>query len=176
MSSNTPSHSHSEEITAIKTILDTLEEFDETSRNRIFDYVRSRLGLSVSLRHSAQVADSTPHSAIPSQDGCEFGNLAELMNAANPKSQRQNALGAAYWIQVCEDQSDGFLASDIKKALTDSGHKLANPTRTLKELTKGTDAFILQVKKRGKGKTAAIVFKLSATGREAVEKMIYGQE
>ena len=164
-----------EELTTIGEILVALEGFDKPTRKRILDYVSSRLELPTSSPQPAQAANGQPQYTTSQQTTYEFDSLAELISATNPDLQREKVLIAAYWIQVCKDQSDGFGTKDVKKALIDIGHNIGNPTQTLKNLTEGKDAHIFRVKRDGKGKKAPIIFKISAAGQKAVEEMINQQ-
>ena len=74
-----------------------------------------------------------------------------------------------------QDQSDGFGTKDVNEILINAGHKIGNPTQTLKNLTKGPKAGILRDGRRGKDKNAPIIFKISAAGKQAVEEMVHRQ-
>lgn len=173
--SDSQASSQPDELTTIREILAALERFDKPAHKRILDYIYSRLDLPTPSPQPAQVANSQPQYTAPRQANCEFVNLAELINTTGATKQSQKALVAAYWIQECEGQSQGFGSGEIKEVLVHAGHKIANATASLKELTKGAEASILQDGKRGKGKNAPIIFKISAAGKKAVEEMINQQ-
>ena len=56
-----------------------------------------------------------------------YESLAELFHAAGPKTEKDKALVAAYWVQVCENQAT-FQSQSLNDQLKDLGHGIGNIT------------------------------------------------
>lgn len=99
--------------------------------------------------------------------------MAELDDAAAPKSNADTALIAGYWLQVCQgaETFDGFSANRELKHL---GKGIANITHALESLKNQKPSLALQLRKSGKSQQARKTFKLTVAGIKAVEAMING--
>ena len=168
-----------EEFAAMQSVFGALEPLEPPSRRRVFEYVADRLGISVvrDARSGSFAGDSengghtTPEGGAASER--EFVTLAELHDAANPRSDKDRVLVAAYWLQVCEG-AESFVSYSVNKALKDLGHGVAHVTGAFDALRRQKPALVLQLKKSGKSRQARKTCKVTEAGVAAVKAMIDG--
>ena len=167
------------EFAAMQSVFKALEPLDAHSRERVFQYIAARLGISaVREARSSSLAGDEENGEQPklgegSTSQGEFATLAELHDAANPGSDRDSALVAAYWLQVCEG-ADSFVSYSVNKALKELGHGVSNITGAFDGLKGQKPALVLQLKKAGKSRQARKTHKVTRAGVNAVKEMIGG--
>ena len=167
-----------EEFAAIQTVFRALEPLDADSRQRVFEYIAARLAIV-----AASVAASTPlsgdeRSESPGELGKasaqrKFATLADLVDAADPKTNIDRVLVAAYWVQVCEG-AESFNSYSVNHALKDLGHGVSNVTGAFDALKGQKPALVLQLRKAGTSKQARKTYKVTNAGVEAVKGMLHG--
>ena len=158
------------EITAMSTVAKALEPLDELVRQRVISWAASRFGSqlpapSKSLGIEREVAPTAESARA------EFESFAELFDAADPKTDKDRALVAAYWAQICQSQAT-FPAQTLNASLKDLGHGLSNVTVALDGLKDEKPALILQLKKSGTSKQARKTYKLTVEGAKRVRQML----
>lgn len=109
--------------------------------------------------------------SVPSSAG--YGTFAELFDAAGPTMEKDKALVAAYWMQVCEN-APSFPAQPLNDLLKDLGHRIGNITEALTALKNERPALILQLKKSGSSRQARKIYKLTQEGARRVAAMTNG--
>lgn len=166
-----------QEFEAIAAVHGALEPLDAEARGRVLTYIASLLGIAshISVKGPAMGGDSDDAADEGENGGGNraFGSFAELFDAANPQTQNDMALVAAYWLQV-SNAADSFTAQAASKELTNLGHKLTNITTNLTALKALKPALVLQLKKSGTSKQARKTYKVSVAGIRRVEEMIGG--
>jgi hypothetical protein len=168
------------EFSAMQTLYAALEPLDDEARNRVVNYIVARL--EIALQSAAK--PSGGGTAVPGGDeeaaiekettiAPKYDALAEIYDAAQPKSNAEKALVAGYWLQVCQgaESFDGLTANRELKHL---GRGLANITNAIDSLKGQKPALALQLKKSGKSQQARKVYKITVAGIKAVEAMING--
>lgn len=174
------------EFQAMQNVYVALNALDADARERVLEYVSSRLGLTARSRPAAaptpangssdrsdeggaEEADAATTAAAPS----DYGSFAELYDAGRPKGQSEKALLAAYWLQICQgaDSFDGF---SVNRELKHLGEGVANITSALDTLKVQKPALVLQLKKAGKSRQARKTYKVTVAGVKAVEAMLRG--
>ena len=154
------------EFAALQSVFGALEPLDGDSRQRIFDYVAARLGISVGRGTGSAVLEGEeeiPERPMPEEgpgSEREFATLAELYDAAHPGTDKDRALVTAYWLQVCEG-AESFVSFAVNKALKDLGHGMANVTTAFDGLKGQKPALVLQLRKAGKSKQARKTYKIT---------------
>lgn len=103
----------------------------------------------------------------------DYGDFAELYDAAAPKSDADKALVAAYWHQKYKG-NDQFGSQPLNNYLKDLGHQLKRINDALAAGIKASPARVLQVRKSGNAPQGRKMYKLSKEGLKAVERMIAG--
>ncbi len=156
------------------------EPLGDDARSRVFDYIAARLEIAspVPQRSFAEgpAGDGeVDEDAIVAQElgAPKYGSLAELHDAAQPKSNADRALVAGYWLQVCQG-SDSFDGYSANKELKNLGHGVSNITNAIDSLKGQKPASVLQLKKSGKSQQARKVYKVTVAGIKVVEAMISG--
>lgn len=174
------------EFAAMHTVFSALNPLDEEARQRVVDYVSSRLGLVVTAarkhafgKHDA--LDGITHDEVESEapahtngSSPNFEHLAEVFDAVDPRTDRDRALVAAYWLQTSSGASsvDGL---SINKELKHLGHGLGNVTRAIDGLKATKPALMIQLKKSGKSQQARKEYKVTAAGVKYIEGFLNGQ-
>lgn len=172
-----------QEFAAMQAVFSALSPLDEGARQRVFDYVSSRLGL------AATVVRKTPlgKQCVMADEGYDedvkepsariggpprtFEHFAEVFDAVDPQTDRDRALVAAYWLQTSADASsvDGF---SINRELKHLGHGLGNVTRAIDGLKAAKPALMIQLKKSGKSQQARKEYKVTAAGVKYIEGIL----
>ena len=157
----------------MKKIADALESLDEAARQRALHWANSRfratrMGNADGGSTSAQQFGTTNE---PSENTVRFETFAELFEAANPNIEKEKALIASYWEQVCQS-SPSFASQSLNAGLKDLGHGIGNITEALTALKNDRPALILQLKKSGTSRQARKTYKLTQEGMRRVQTMI----
>jgi hypothetical protein len=162
-----------DEIEAMKVIAAALEPLDEAARQRALQWVVSRFrgGRRPTGADSGEPVDTG--GTGESGDRPAFDSFAELFEGANPAIDREKALVAAYWAQVCEAQPS-FAAQTLNTELKHLGHPIGNITEALSALKSERPALVLQLKKSGTSQQARKTYKLTTEGVRRVQTMLRG--
>jgi len=165
--------SEHDELEAMKKIADALEPLDEAARQRALHWANSRFratrtGNADGGSTSAQQFGTTNE---PSENTVRFESFAELFEAANPNTEKEKALIASYWEQVCQNLPS-FASQSLNAGLKDLGHGIGNITEALTALKNDRPALILQLKKSGTSRQARKTYKLTQEGMRKVQTMI----
>ena len=166
------------EFAAIQAVFVALEPLDSDSRQRVFEYIAARLGIA-----AAGVVGSRPLTGDERSESrgnvgeapprVEFATLAELFDAADPNTNVDRVLVAAYWVQVCEG-AESFSSYSVNHALKDLGHGVSNVTGAFDALKGQKPALVLQLRKAGTSRQARKTYKVTNAGVEAVKEMLHG--
>jgi hypothetical protein len=161
-----------DEIEAMKRIADALEPLAEAARQRALQWAISRFrGAPVGDKGSESFANrQTEASNEGPSEVQRFESFAELFEATRPNSEKEKALVASYWAQVCESQSS-FASQSLNTELKDLGHGIGNITEALTSLKNDRPALVLQLKKSGTSKQARKTYKLTQEGIRRVQTM-----
>jgi len=162
--------SEDDEINAMKQIAGALTPLDETVRTRVLLWAASRFS-ATSTRGLPTLPNSPDGGQSQLGMASRFESFAELFQAADPSTERERALVAAYWEQICEEQAS-FGSQTLNDALKDLGHGVGNITDALSALREDRPALILQLKKSGTSKQARKTYKLTQEGVRRVHEMI----
>lgn len=173
------------EFAAMQGVYTTLVSLEVAAQQRVLDYVVNRLGLAAQSRPHVRTEaragiavepddqeDDSDDVAVVNKPSA-YGSLAELSDAAQPKSQSDKALVCGYWLQVCQG-AENFDAFSVNKELKNLGEGVPNITSALDTLKAQKPALALQLKKAGKSRQARKTYKITVAGVKAVEAMIGG--
>ena len=163
------------EFSAIQSIFSTLSPLEAPARQRVLDYILARLELPLTNKpkHNIESSlyDAKPFEGTVPEPHMSFDSLAELHDAAQPKTNAQKALVAGYWLQVCQG-NETFDSQSANTALKHLGDGLANVTAAIDSLKNQKPALALQLRKTGKTQQARKVYKITVAGVKEVENMI----
>ena len=164
------------EFAAIQTVFDALKPLDADSRQRVFEYIGARLAITTATPRPLSSTDGRGEGADGFEEAAaqgKFETLAELFDAAGPKTNMEMVLVAAYWVQICGGV-DHFNGYTVNQALKDLGHGVANVTTALDSLKGQKPALVLQLRKAGTTKQARKTYKVTNAGVESVKGMLRG--
>lgn len=170
------------EIAAMGAIAAALSGLDEATRGRVLRWGADRFGLSAATSSPAPQAgrplrsdnEDDEHDVYETAGGdVGFEHFAELHDAANPTSDAQRLLVAAYWTQVHESKPQ-FGSQELNKLLKDLGHGVGHISQRMESLIKQKPALVLQLRKAGKTAQARKTYKVTAAGIKAVEALVAG--
>lgn len=158
------------ELQALQTVIQALKELDPPARKRL-------------LLYAAQVFDEViepPQTAAPSRlpevvhaapTDRGFSEFAELFAAAEPTTDKERALVAAYWAQVVLGEGS-FVSQTLNTQLKHLGHGVGNITDALDRLMEERPQLVLQLRKEGSTKQARKIYKVTHEGEKRVLAMI----
>jgi hypothetical protein len=159
-----------DELDAMKKIAAALEPLDDAARARALQWAMSRFRNSKGLVPVEQlpprVADASPNENA----NTGYSTFAELFDAANPVTEKDKALLAAFWMQTYED-AQNFPAQSLNDLLKDLGHGIGNITEALTALKNERPALVLQLKKSGTSRQARKIYRMTQEGARRVAAM-----
>ena len=160
-----------DEFETMKALEEAVLALEDEKRPRVLQWFWSRFAEQLGVQKGGAMR-SVP--AIASQSESprdrEYETFAELFDAANPSVERDKALVAAYWVQVCLNQQS-FPSQVLNVELKDLGHGIGNITEALTQLKEERPALVLQLKKSGLTKQARKTYKLTQEGIKRVQTM-----
>lgn len=165
-----------EAIGVITTALGQLE--DEQARARVLRYANERFGAVGRESRWPQHPPQDPERVAgaprwPPADAAEpdFPEFVDLFDAANPATDLDRALVAAYWLQCCTKQAS-WGGLQVNNLLKDLGHGLSNVTTAMNNAQKHKPALVRQMAKSGKARQARKTYKLTTAGVTHVRKKL----
>lgn len=164
-----------DEINAMKQIAAALEPLDESGRVRTLQWAISHFRGKSQLDFGLPQDQPGQNKAGQLSGGApKFETFAELFEAANPSTEREKALVASYWAQICNSEPS-FGSQSLNDELKDLGHGVGNITDALSALKDERPALVLQLKKSGTSKQARKTYKLTQEGIRRVHSMMSGE-
>lgn len=112
----------------------------------------------------AEIADEAP----------VYEHFADLFAKAQPKTEPDKALVAAYWLQAIEGQGT-WQSAALQKELKNLGHAIGNITDALTSNMKKKPQRIIQLQKAGNSKQARKTYKVTHEGLVYVQGMLSGE-
>ncbi len=163
------------ELQAMAAIETALKDLNEDERARVMHWASARFGLAVA-RPAKRVIEEAPGEIERGEvrPAEQFGTLAELYDTANPTTDADRTLVAAYWFQIVQGAGD-VDSQAINAELKHLGHGVGNITRAFDALKSHKPALIMQTRKEGTTKQARKRYKITAEGKKAVERMLAGE-
>ena len=162
------------EIDAMSSVATALANLDEDAQGRVIRWAAERYGIALGKQDrrsggaggGGAVSDDTDDDVTEEEIAAEapsYEHFAELFAAAQPKTNEDKALVAAYWVQVLQEQ--GQWASRLLNAeLKHLGHSIPNITEALTSNIKKKPQRVIQLKKSGSSQQANKVYKVTNEG------------
>ncbi len=171
------------EIEAMSAIATALMDLEDDVRGRIVRWAAERYGvnLPIGVRGGAvggvagnpsRAADDVTDAEI-AEGAPVYEHMAELFAKAQPKTDADKALVAAYWVQAIEGQPK-WQAAELQKRLKDMGHALGNITDALTSNMNKKPQRIIQLQKAGSARQARKTYKVTHEGLVYVQGMLGG--
>jgi len=171
------------EIDAMKNVAEALSNLGEDSIRRVLAWageyfgveVRSADGRKIGTKASSGVGESLGDEEQGLSYKTRFETLADLYSAANPGTDAEKVLVAAYWLQekIGQDSIDSFT---VNKELKNLGYGVRNMTRAFEYLKRANPQLAVQLRKSGTSKQARKKYKITNAGKEKVLAMIHGEK
>ncbi len=166
----------SKELSAMQSISEVFTPLSDEARQRIISWTISFFGINfLGEKMGRGISDETIMGASleeePKSMPQDFQYFAELFNRADPKTQEEKVLCAAYWVQEIEGKEQ-WKSSDLQKLLKDQGEVIEEISRVLNRAIKKRPSPILQLRKNGNSKQARKDYKMTQHGIDNVVQML----
>ena len=158
----------------MKSIAEALEKLDDEARLRVLGWAKSRFAGNRPINQPdapPKVEEQSPSGATNLESIKNFGSLAELYHAADPKNEAEKGLVTGVWFQFVEEM-DGLDSQTINSALKDLGYGVGNITRAFDVLISQRPALMIQLRKAGTTKQARKQFKVTDAGLKKTLQML----
>jgi hypothetical protein len=163
------------ELEALRQIAGALAGLDDAAIRRVLRWTADRFTAGEVLGGRAGVKDSEDAvDAGRDGDAQAFADVAGLFAATNPARDPDKALVVGYWVQYIEGAAE-FDSFTVNKQLKQLGHGVSNITAALDSLKARKPQLVIQTKKSGTSKQARKKYKLTNSGKLAVENMLRGE-
>ncbi len=170
------------EIEAMSAVATAVAALQEDERDRVLRWAAERygvtLGRSCGRRGAAGgggAADDTARGDVTEDEiaaeAPEFEHFAELFAAAQPKTNEDKALVAAYWLQEIKGQNK-WQAASLQTELKNTGNAIANITDALSGNMRQKPPRIIQLQKSGSARQARKTYKVTREGLGYVQLML----
>jgi hypothetical protein len=160
------------ELEAMQAVYAALNDLDDAARGRVLAWAASKFEIDPPVANDTNRSTGidAPDGDGPSA-GQQYGDVGDLVDAAQPSDGPERALVVSYWFQEIEGR-EGFGGADVNNALKNLGHPLANVTKTLTSLRGRKPSLVMQVGKSGRSAQARKTYKLTAAGVREVRQML----
>lgn len=173
------------EIDAMSALANALADLEEDARGRVLRWAAERYGVSVNTStggrhgggaagdHDGGVGEEVTDKEI-AEEAPVYEHFADLFNKAQPKTNPDKALVAAYWLQTLQNQST-WQSAALQTELKNLGHAAPNITEALTANMQKKPARIVQVQKSGKSRQSRKTYKVTHEGLVYVQGMLRGE-
>ena len=153
-----------DDLDALRTILETLEPFDNTDRERILRWTMEKLGVKASTSIESPSGTTSTGTPLPSVLGGQNQDIKTFVSSKNPQSDNQLSAVVAYYYKFeapQKDRKDAITTDDVLNVCRLAG--LARPKRPAQTLVnahsaglldKGTDRGTYQINSVGENLVA----------------------
>lgn len=173
------------EIDAMSAVATALAELEEDAQGRVLRWAAERYGVSVNLPTDGRRAggatgeyDGREDEGVTEREIAEealaYEHFAELFAKAQPKTEPDRALVAAYWLQVIQGEST-WQSAALQIELKNLGHAIGNITDALGSNMRKKPQRIIQLHKAGSTKQARKTYKVTHEGLVYVQGMLRGE-
>jgi hypothetical protein len=152
------------ELESMARLSDALEPLSDEQRRRVMLWAFDKF----QIPHSSapkQVAQGDSH--VPANPG-EFEDLASLFEACDPKTDREKALVAGYWLQNSANGKE-WDTENANEQLKELGHGIKNISLAIHGLK---PKFVLQTKTQGADGKKRKQYRLTTLGLKKVRDMM----
>lgn len=172
------------EIEAMSAVSNALADLEDDQRDRVVRWAAERYGVTLSgggsPRGAADRAGARGNGVVNdltedeiAAEAPAFEHFAELFAAAQPKTNEDKALIAAYWLQVIQGQ-DKWQSGGLTKELKNLGHAIPNITDALTSNINKKPQRVIQLQKSGSSRQARKTYKVTHEGLVYVQGMLSG--
>lgn len=175
------------EIEAMSAVAAALADLEQEVQGRVLRWAAERHGVALPADRDRHKGTGGGGAASEHDDGAEdvteeviaaeapvFEHFAELFAKAQPTTEADKALVAAYWLQAVLGE-DKWQATAPQKELKNLGHSIGNITQALTSNIRKKPQRIIQLRKAGNARQARKTYKVTHEGLVYVEGM-FGRE
>ncbi|MBT2499226.1 hypothetical protein J7E25_08965 [Agromyces sp. ISL-38] len=173
------------EIDAMSTVATALADLEDDAQGRVLRWAAERYGVVMNVptggRRGGGIAteyDDGSDQEITDEEIADeapvYEHFAELFAKAQPRSEPDKALVAAYWLQAIQGQS-AWQSAALQKELKNLGHAIGNITDALTSNMRKKPQRIIQLQKSGNAKQARKTYKVTHEGLVYVQGMLRGE-
>lgn len=158
-----------DELGAMQAIDEALQGVPEDARGRVLRWACDKfgvVGVSERGRPDNGGGDSEDSAEVVSPN-----DMAELMDACQPRTGLDRVLIGSYWYQVVKGEAS-LTGQQVNTSLKHLGHGVANITDAFGSLINRKPALVMQVQKSGKSRQARKKYKLTNEGIKRVKEML----
>ena len=159
------------ELDAMRTVAKALASLEIPARARVLRWAMDSSGVDASKSPSRASIHPDREEKPVGPELTEYSDLADLFSAANPRTDAQKVLVAAYWHQFHEEREDVDSLS-VNQDLKNLGHRIGNVTRAFDALITQRPQPVVQTRKSGSSKQARKRYRLTAVGKDRVKEMV----
>lgn len=174
------------EIDAMSTVATALAELEDDARGRVVRWAAERYGISLNASATATRRDGGGvgdrgggvkeeiHDNGATNEDVVYEHFADLFGKAQPRSDPEKALVAAYWLQAVQGQGT-WQSAALQRELKNLGHVVSNITESLSRNIEKKPQLIVQLQKSGSSKQARKTYKVTHAGLTVVQGMLSGK-
>lgn len=168
------------EIDAMSAVAAALSDLEEEAQGRVLRWASERYGVTMPSggrppAGRARGVDFDDTDDVTDEEIAEeapvYEHFAELFAKAQPKTEPDKALVAAYWLQAIQGQGS-WQSAALQKELRNLGHVIGNITDALSSNMKKKPQRIIQLQKAGSAKQARKTYKVTHEGLVYVQGML----
>jgi hypothetical protein len=160
-----------DELEIMSRIAQLLEPLDNASRLRVLTWAISALNVQGFEQPSHGLGNRAGEQKISRTGDGAFETFADLFHAAAPRSEKEKALVAAFWLQHSSGV-DQFVSQQLNTELKHIGYGVVNITDALNQLISDRPSFVIQLTKSGSSKQARKTYKITDAGLRRVGEML----
>jgi hypothetical protein len=158
------------ELDAMMSINKAMKDLEPEAAKRVLRWAAERYATAEAVLPE-EAPPATPNADQRPLHASSFGDIAELVSAAGPKTDVERALVGTYWFQVCSDEQS-VTSQQVNTELKQLGYGAKNITDAFSGLISRRPQYALQVAKTGSSRQARKKYKLTGAGIKQVERMI----
>lgn len=168
------------EIDAMSAVATALADLEQDAQGRVLRWAADRYGVVATLPSSSR--SGGPGMVEPAEEVeetveqapvCE--HFAELFARAQPKTEPDKALVAAYWLQDIQGQTT-WQSAALQKELKNLGHAIGNITDALSSNIRKRPQRVIQLQKKGSARQGRKTYKVTHEGLAYVRGMLRGED
>jgi hypothetical protein len=166
------------EIEAMSAVAAALASLEEDARGRVLRWAAERYGITVPTGGSRGgraadggigASDVTEQEIV--QEAPVYEHFAEFFAKAQPKTDPDKALVAAYWLQAIQGHGK-WQSAELQKELKNMGHAVGNITEALASNMRKKPQRVIQLQKAGSARQARKTYKVTHEGLVYVQGML----
>lgn len=166
------------EIDAMSAVASALADLEDEQRARVLRWAGERYGVGLGSGRTRVASGGVPEAdgeGVSDEEIADeapvYEHFAELFAAAQPKTNDDKALVAAYWVQVIKGNTQ-WPSRLLNVELKNLGHPIPNITDAMTSNMRKKPQRIIQLRKSGSSRQATKTYKVTHEGLVYVQGML----